>query len=556
MFNREVWRKGTVALGTTFTAGLLFGQKNMMIAFVLILGSNILSVRNFRIKLWMKIWELILFDTSIIILAYIASLTNIGSIMINLSSLFGIIYLTMSPFEPLAYKTFMMLYVFSQYSDMTGDEIPQRLIMVICCVLIVVGTNYLEQGKDNSVVLREIKDAFKLIGEQIQGLDKLSKRQNNGVTLNEKMQEIAYSIYQTRYHQFFTTYWGKLQFEFYLSIGYFMHYLKTLEDTPKMIGDKKQQINVLKEVVNKINDYFAGKIEGTALIEYLDVSGRILCKQKEEVEFKEGIKFIKRTFENLQHFDLSKRNKLYKPWRRHVLGRRKTQARLYLTADNISFNFALRMAIVLTISLQLADWLGYYKMIWAIIPIMSIAQPYYEVTHKRARDRIKSNIIAAIVLTLVLHLSIFHIIGYVVLIIAFYLIFVYKDYYHYSFYMTLISMTLASVDQSIEILLIYRIIYVLVGSLTVMIVYKIIPYHEHQGIQYLISRCEDMIERMKKEEDIELQREGILQCILLCRRLERENKQYQQPEIEKRIKSCELFCLEQGNKIIRNYLKY
>ena len=42
------------------------------------------------------------------------------------------------------------------------------------------------------------------------------------------------------------------------------------------------------------------------------------------------------------------------------------------------------MSITLTIALLVGEFLGFYKIIWAIITIMSIMQPYYEDTITKA----------------------------------------------------------------------------------------------------------------------------------------------------------------------------
>ena len=58
----EILRKGTFTLVTTFGAGYLFGKENMMIAFVLVLGSASLVTQDLRIRTWSKVLRLIFID--------------------------------------------------------------------------------------------------------------------------------------------------------------------------------------------------------------------------------------------------------------------------------------------------------------------------------------------------------------------------------------------------------------------------------------------------------------------------------------------------------------
>ena len=62
------------------------------------------------------------------------------------------------------------------------------------------------------------------------------------------------------------------------------------------------------------------------------------------------------------------------------------------------------MSITLTIALLVGEFLGFYKIIWAIITIMSIMQPYYEDTITKARDRIKGNILAILITGIIINI--------------------------------------------------------------------------------------------------------------------------------------------------------
>ena len=109
---KEIFYKGTITLLTTFGAGALFGKENMMIAFIMVIGSSILASQDLKIKTLYKTIRLILLDILIVGIAYIASLNMWLAIPINLATIFIIIYLNVSLYEPMTYRTFLMLYVF------------------------------------------------------------------------------------------------------------------------------------------------------------------------------------------------------------------------------------------------------------------------------------------------------------------------------------------------------------------------------------------------------------------------------------------------------------
>ena len=63
---------------------------------------------------------------------------------------------------------------------------------------------------------------------------------------------------------------------------------------------------------------------------------------------------------------------------------------------------------------------------------MSITQPYVEDTNKRRIDRLESNLIAAFAITVIIDVIQVRWIIVLLLVVAFYLYYGYKDYYHIS----------------------------------------------------------------------------------------------------------------------------
>lgn len=556
----EVLKKGTIAIATTFLAGLLFDKMNMMLAFVLVLGSSALSTQNFRVRLIEKTIRLILVDWLIVLLAYVASLDPIWAIPLDLIVIFCIIFLGMTPFEPLRYKTFMMLYVFSQYTKIALEEMPKRLLMVVFSVCVVVFTNYLRERKNKSLLPESIKSAFSQLEKQLEQLSLPGQLGEGYEAIYGQMRRLAYVIYGTSHRQYFTTYLGRVQFHFYLNISYLNLMIYQLAGQVEKSYILHEEIMRLKGIMQCINDYFDRKIKRKEVIasieDYLNEHQQAAGMMQ---EINEVLFSMKKNFEELEGIDQKKNYKLYKKWQRSELSKVHKQVRVHFNVQNVSFNFALRMAIILTISLFAASILGYYKFIWAIIPIMSITQPYYEDTHSRRNDRIMSNIIAALLVTILFDVVHFRWIGYVVLIAAFYLIFAYKDYYHFSFFMTIISMCMSTVDVTMNALLIYRIFYVLVGALVVTVVIKVFPYHLEDGIKDLLSHIEELNEALESESikaaegkgNLELVREAVLQSALLCQRLELQNKRYKSEKLKELLISHTEFCIRIGHRILR-----
>ena len=216
----------------------------------------------------------------------------------------------------------------------------------------------------------------------------------------------------------------------------------------------------------------------------------------------------------------------------------------------------MRMAITLTVSLYIGEKLGFYKIIWAIITIMSIMQPYYEDTILRARERIRGNILAIIFTSVIINVINKKFVTIIILIVSLYLLYGFKEYYKISLFAATASISIASLTVNINILVLYRVIYVILGVVFVMIANKFIfPYRLEDGIKQL----KDKIDRMKNNilksynlKDAEYVRDFLIHSVLLCEKLYLRNMQYKDEEVDDYIVRSNKFIINYGYSILYN----
>lgn len=557
---KEILRKGTIAIVTTFTAGLLFGKKNMMIAFVLVLGSSTLAQQNFRTKRLEKTLKLILIDEAIMVTAYIASLNKWGAIFINGVGLFLIIYLTLSPYDPLSYKTFMMLLVFCQYTKVSLGELPMRMLMILWTVSIIILTNEWHHRKENSLLPSQVASAFTHLGEQLTKVKAGGFDEAIYTKVNSEMRFLAYMIYKTSYRRYFTTYLGRIQFHLYLVISDLNVLISQLAVCYKKGDIRKEEVQALEEIFIALGSCLGKREEqgmpDWKLSQYLSRShaSEGIIKEIEEV-----LVILKECFKELDPLAYKRNHKIYRQWMKSDIGSLHHKLREHFSPQHMRFNFALRMSVTLTLLLLLGEILGYYKFIWVIIPIMSIAQPYQEDTKARRNDRVRSNLLAAVLLTCFLDMMTVPWAGSLLLVSAFYLLFAYNDYYHYSFFITIISMCISSVETGINVLLIYRIFYVLLGAAIVTLSSWLLPYGIEEGMQELMAEADNLNELMTREcvscrqgrGNLQVIREGIIRSAILCEKLEIKNKQYGSDKIREWIAWNTEFTVRLGHYLLK-----
>ena len=553
--------KGTIMVLVTFISGFLFGRSSMMIAFVILLGANTFEKQNLRVQTVRKIARLILIDTLIVCLAFLASRNRWWGIPINMAALFVITYYFVSPYDQMAYKTFIMLYVFSQYNTIGLSALPNRLLLVIFVLVIMLGTTLIKQHRNKALLDPNIGKAWEVINEQLKCILEGHYDDELSFTCSKYMNEVAHSIYLTGYRQYLTTYVGKIQFQFYMNISYFNVLLMQLSWEYQRGRFDKKALEELVDITEAIDSYFKRQMTRTKVI-------RILWRFLEEHSVANGFEEeiadmvygIYNNFVELNILDYKRRNRLYYDWQKSNLEHVQMRIKTICNPKSISFNFAMRMSCILSISLFLANLLGFYKIIWAVIPIISIMAPYYEDTIKKKKDRIKSNVLAAIIVGIVINVIGTWWINLVLLIGGYYLLYAFNDYYRISFFLTIVSMSLSTFSSGVNALVFYRIIYVIIGATVAELSARLVPYKIEDGIRELIKEIDKLnvvleqqsIASLEGKENEHYIRDTIIHSAVLCQKLYMRNESYKDPKVAAIINVNTEFAIRLGYKLLRN----
>lgn len=556
-------KHGSVAVITLFGVGILFGVKNIMIAFPIALTSTVMGRQNFQVRTFSKAIKIIIIDLIIVLTAYLSSVNIWIGIPINLVAIFLIMYTIVSPYDLTFYKPFIMLYVFTQYAQVSLAELPLRILSVIFGVLVVVGASFVNRVNERSILGKSVQEAFTLINNQLEKIligefdhvieDKCSKIMRN----------IAYKVYITRHRKYLTTNLGKVQFKIFITVEYLNLYMIHIYNQVKDSIISKEYIGYLKEIIENIIELCKDNVDIQALQENVEI---FIKNQSMDKDYHFEISLILENFiESIKELSLiGKRgsNKVYKDWARADIDKTRVTFKEYFKPNTIRFKFAIRMAITLTIALSIGEFLGFYKIIWAVITIMSIMQPYYEDTIKKARDRIMGNIFGILFTGILINVVNSRAITLIILVVSLYLIYAFKEYYKISLFAAISSICIASLTENINLLIFYRIIYVLIGVVIVAIANRFIfPYRLKDGVEQLIEKIarlnkkiiEDSMEFLQRNKQIYEIRDLVIHSTLLCQKLYMRNLQYHDEEINRFIDINNKYVIEVGYKVLIAY---
>ena len=558
-------KNGTVAVITMFGVWILFGVKNIMIAFPIALTSTVIGRQNFYVKPFSRIGRILILDLLIVFVAFLSSLNIWSGIFIDLIAIFLIIYIVSSPYDATFYKPFIMLYVFTQYAKVTIYELPNRLLSVVFGAIVIIIGTYIKRGNAKIIFGNSVNFALKSIKTQVENI----LENNFDYSLTKKcskiMMDLVYKVYTTRHKGYLTTNLGTIQFKLYLDIEYINTCLSRIFYEYKDNKISKYQMSDLLLLIELIINY---SVDKGNICDLIYINNSITEKNKNASQlYKEIIFAITSIIESIKDLEKLKDNdinKIYKKWERAYLDKPKVIFREYFIIKSIRFKFAIRMAITLTFSIFMGELLGFYKVIWAIITIMSIMQPYYEDTILKSRERIKGNIIAILLTGAVIHLFDSKIITILILIISLYLLYGFKEYYKISLFAAIASICVSSLSVNINKLIFYRILYVIIGVGIVLLANKFIfPYKLRDGIEQLINKIlqydEYLIEHsrayLNKTEEANSIRDLIIHITLLTQKLYLRNMQYGDENVEKFVDVNNEIIVRIGYKVLIVYEK-
>ncbi|MEG2538805.1 MAG: FUSC family protein, partial [Clostridium sp.] len=227
----------------------------------------------------------------------------------------------------------------------------------------------------------------------------------------------------------------------------------------------------------------------------------------------------------------------------------------------IRYRFSMRMAIALTISLFFAEILDFYKIIWGVITIFSILQPYYEETKSRTIERLKANVIAIIIVGIILNVTSSDKVAFLILVFSLYMIFAYKSYYRLSIFTSIASMSISSIVESVNVLIIYRIGYIFIGIALVMFFNKYVyPYKIVNGASDLMKKIlrfnriiiKESIENAKGKNNSSIVSDLVLQISLYNQKLYIRNQEMKDEYTRMFILTNDRFVSKIGYNSLQN----
>lgn len=495
-FNLDVYsmkQEGSIAFLTFLISWLFFGIENAILAYPIALTSSILRKENFNINPIENTIYFLILDCSLVIFSFISTQNIFFGFFINILTIFFIAYKFSVGYNPLFYKPFLMLYIFSSFYQINFSLLPKRLLSIFFGFsLIIIFHLFINKLSYRSLVNEGISKSLIELSIQVDNILKDSYNVDLQKSISKELDSICYNLYTTRRRKSLTNNIGSIQLKIYIILENLNLELKNLNliyssllNESKIIKSFSKELSLtLNALISYINDE-EGFLKLEKQLERLNKFHEKIPNQFVFIhDISTSLNNLYLYLADINNLEENLKYKAYSSWKNTDKLQFKFRENLHF--GRVKFNFSLRISLTLSLILLLSSIFDLTKISWLGITIMSIMQPYYEDTVRKSKDRFKGNIIAILIITIILNIFQNKIIYFITLTITLYLTYSFKSYYKLSLFTAISAICMASLTYEVNTLAIYRLFYLLLGIIITYLANRILfPYSLDEGIKQL-----------------------------------------------------------------------
>lgn len=439
--------------------------------------------------------------------ASIASLNPIVGLIVNIIIIFAITNQTVDNYKPPMYFPFILSYVFMLMSSPANlNDLPLRIISIfVGSVYVLLVQLVLNKDRFKKTILGTRSRIIFNVTKQIDNILECTYDDSLNAEINSLVNTSVKAIYDTKSKAKYVTDKNKGHLHIALSLQNLCKSLLIFQDKDLLSNGEKDLLLETKSIVNLISKYFHSSVEKNVILEKIDLSMQNLSENIKNEDFRNIVQPLDNITTYLKLTDTHTDTSL---WKKELLI---SNVFKRVDTNSLAFKFALKLSLSLSISIFLVDIFNLTYGRWMIFTMLSIIQPHYDGTPKKAMHRLLGTLIGIIIFTVIFSIIKDNTIRLNITLLAAYTgIFVTK--YHYSTSIVAIS-ALGSVaigGGGVEILG-FRLLFTFLGCILAMIINKYVLHY----------RVIDSIQALRLEYKKEIKELKSITCIA-----ENEHKRY------------------------------
>ena len=473
----------------------IFGSSNTLIGVTVITATLMFLERDLTVEPIKNILKLLGINLLLGVLSFLAVQNIILGVIINFSALFIVGYLFTYDLKKPMYIAFGLQYLFMVSKPVTIEEMPIRLLALAFGALVIMAPQFLI---NKNKLEKSSKKIFTSTCDQL--LSKINKIRNKedlievNSSIEKNINTLKQLLYDNRKDEFYLT---DRAIDI-LNMGLALERISyVLDNYVYNIYDTKQES--LQEMYSEIKNL------------------KLYIEKEESIEYNIDLDSIKDIslceFYNIlinihDYFDEYKKHK-------HNFNKdidcgnvqvQKEFNKKNFSKECVRFSYAIKVALATSIAGFIMDYFKLSEGRWIMFTVFSVIQPYSENCIIKSKKRIQGTLIGGVIIFVLFSIIKDSSLRGLVIICAGYLSGYANDYRDSMICNTISAIGSVAIIGNVEVLLLNRIIFVLLGIGIGLVINKyVLPYDTKKGYNYLIQMYENVSMEMLKETRLSVQ---------------------------------------------------
>lgn len=442
-----------------------------------------------------------LISVGVLILAIastIAASNPILGLIVNIITIFTVVYQTVDNYNMPMYFPFLLSYIFMLMSSPTTyKELPMRLLaMAIGCLYILLAQLVLNRGRFEKTISGAAKGIVFTLKSQIKNITEGKYDENLTVKVETLGNTVIKAINDNKSSKKYLSNRNKGIFEGVLGLERLNNLLSQYKDSTSLDERFKEDLTKVSEILDLVYEYTTkSSEENTIILDKINFHIETLSKNKENNKLVKILKDIV-YYSDLSIVDNDEERIKNQSFIKNSIKK--------LNKGLFEFKFALKLSVSVSIVIFIVEIFNIKYGRWIIFPMIAILQPYFDDTIKKAKNRVIGTIIG-IVLFIILFSIVKDPVYRVNLTIFTAYIGSFLTDYKYSTAIVAISALGSNATKGAEILG-YRLAFAIIGCALALLINKFILHYriedakrdlkeEHKNVDLEINNLSDGDER-------------------------------------------------------------
>lgn len=337
--------------------------------------------------------------------SFFASLNPYAGLLINLGSLFCLVYFLFGTFQNQLYSPAMIGYLYLLNSPEPMAHIADRIVAIAAGTIILIAALFaLQRSRKSHTIKAQFQHMLDLVADKARELAG-TVDEDYVYTSTEEIRNALHMlfavIYRTQKNNHATRVLDEMRISFALALERFVvviqqikHSRPATEEEQKMLVELAELLDVINEHVSDFASFSSITDEINAFVEKHSHVENMSIEMYELLETcsltSHQLKVIGQAGQDPNHQQIDTKKSA---WMNEV-----GQA---LKPDKLRLNFALKLSITVSIVLFITHITGVKNGQWLAYTIAFLLRPYVEDTRNRSRERAKGTIIATVIFMVV-----------------------------------------------------------------------------------------------------------------------------------------------------------